>query len=966
MRLKNLGLVSSAIKSIGKGATDIGKVSDAVKFLSLENTAAVLTTTNLTDAQKLQIMMDKGLTKEKAKELLANASLSASNATAAASTGVLTGATTSLTASLKGLWAAMMANPITAIITIAITAITLISQIANKIKEAEEEARQAAKEAADSAQTLSTEITELTTKYLELSDAVKVDESAKESLLSTQTELIEKLGLEQSEIDKLIEKYGSLSAAIQQTSLDELKYAERDIRGGLNAYEEALLDAADERGLASKSMNHIIGSWDKKDTDINHDALEALVEAGYISSGSYGSRGFEWFLSDDGFDLSTIEGIKASHNRLGEMLDIVASAAGSDNETYQTIYDEYNRVTAALNEYNTAIGGLNTNLAQQFVLTESIGKELPTTKAAFKAYRQTIINSAVVSGEFVGSQTDIENAIDDVLRSQSQFKDFYNETTTDTSTAVDKVASKLNEFKNIINKLKGATDEYNESGQVSAEMYNEITKLNKDYADLFDFSSGKITIAADEVDRLVEELIAEYGATLTANGATEAHIAQMVALANSLSDVKEGTEDVVDTIQDLTDILQDAVDGTEMNVFETYQLVNKYPELASAITKTTNGYILEAEAVKELIKQKALLHKQEASDARIAAREALINSVDGNVDYANNVDKVFTDYYNKNGTNIKTFDEYLKVAGNTSDVEGLQEYVEAIISDNSVNNVMNSLIEDMKNPDTLLKTETEENPISNAFDELEAIYSGRLQELDYLTNTYNNAIKSLENQGYDVPASYYEKLKEVEEEKIALLGEELTALTAKFQEAINAGEIEEGSQEFYDMNNAINSVKESIQASNLALQEYSNTIRDLEWKKFDDIQDEIKKITDESEFLLDLLDDKDMVDDKGKLTEHGNAAMGLHGMNYNVYMEQARRYADEITKIEQELASDKYNQDLIDRKDELLELQRESVLAAEEEKQAMIDLVTEGIEAELDALDELIDKYKDALDEAKD
>ena len=109
-----------------------------------------------------------------------------------------------------------------------------------------------------------------------------------------------------------------------------------------------------------------------------------------------------------------------------------------------------------------------------------------------------------------------------------------------------------------------------------------------------------------------------------------------------------------------------------------------------------------------------------------------------------------------------------------------------------------------------------------------------------------------------------------------------------------------------------------------------------------------------------------MVDDKGKLTEHGNAAMGLHGMNYNVYMEQARRYADEITKIEQELASDKYNQDLIDRKDELLELQRESVLAAEEEKQAMIDLVTEGIEAELDALDELIDKYKDALDEAKD
>lgn len=956
------------VKAGNVGENEIQQLAKMTSNLSQSQLKAVLSSKSLTVEQRLAILTAQGMSQAEAQAALSTMGLATAEGTA-------TGTTVTLSGALKGLWATLMANPLVLVIMAVTAAATSLFTISQKVKEEQQEAKQNAIDAANAAQSLSNEITELTTKYIELSKAVQTDESAKESLLSTQTELIEKLGLEQSEIDKLIEKYGSLSAAIQQASLDELKYAERDIRGGLNAYEEALLDAADERGLASKSMNHIIGSWDKKDTDINHDALEALVEAGYISSGSYGSRGFEWFLPDDGFDLSTIEGIKASHNRLGEMLDIVASTAGSDNETYQTIYDEYNRVTAALNEYNTAIGGLNTNLAQQFVLTESIGKELPTTKAAFDAYRQTIINSAVVSGEFVGSQTDIEDAIDSVLRSQSQFEDFYKETAENTesaTSAIDIINSKINSFRNTINKLKTATDEYNESGQVSAETYNKVIALNEDYADLFDFSSGKISIAADEVDRLVDELIAEYGATLAANGATEAQITQMVALANSLSDVKEEAADVVDAIKDLADILQDAVDGTEMTVFETWELLENYPELASAITKTTNGYILEEAAVRELIKAKAELLGMEASEARMAARDNLINNAN-NVDSANNVDKIFADYYNKNGTNIKSFDEYVSAwesyYGKTASgnwVDGLQEYVEAIISDNSVNNVMNSLIEDMKNPDTLLKTETEENPISNAFDELEAIYSGRLQELDYLTNTYNNAIKSLENQGYDVPASYYEKLKEVEEEKIALLGEELTALTSKFQEAINAGEIEEGSKEFYDMNNAINSVKESIQASNLALQEYSNTIRDLEWKKFDDIQDEIKKITDESEFLLDLLDDKDMVDDKGKLTEHGNAAMGLHGMNYNVYMEQARRYADEITKIEQELASDKYNQDLIDRKDELLELQRESVLAAEEEKQAMIDLVTEGIEAELDALDELIDKYKDSLNSIKD
>lgn len=675
------------------------------------------------------------------------------------------------------------------------------------------------------------------------------------------------------------------------------------------------------------------------------------------------------------------EYLNTFYSTLQEQQDMLTYHSGDNLEQWQKDANEaYNTYWEYIHKLNIANGKVDsvwnhilnmerfdgvqeslTELANAGNVSYDTIRNLYDTNSAFKEMIDYLIELGIFSWEDTSRINGLINQINQMADAGDAAQ-----------RQVDRLAESISTYKKNIGTLKSAIDEYNNSGTVSAETYNKVIALNEDYADLFDFSSGKISIAADEVDRLVDELIAEYGATLAANGATEAQITQMVALANSLSDVKEEAADVVDAIKDLADILQDAVDGTEMTVFETWELLENYPELASAITKTTNGYILEEAAVRELIKAKAELLGMEASEARMAARDNLINNAN-NVDSANNVDKIFADYYNKNGTNIKSFDEYVSAwesyYGKTASgnwVEGLQEYVEAIISDNSVNNVMNSLIEDMKNPDTLLKTETEENPISNAFDELEAIYSGRLQELDYLTNTYNNAIKSLENQGYDVPASYYEKLKEVEEEKIALLGEELTALTSKFQEAINAGEIEEGSKEFYDMNNAINSVKESIQASNLALQEYSNTIRDLEWKKFDDIQDEIKKITDESEFLLDLLDDKDMVDDKGKLTEHGNAAMGLHGMNYNVYMEQARRYADEITKIEQELASDKYNQDLIDRKDELLELQRESVLAAEEEKQAMIDLVTEGIEAELDALDELIDKYKDALDEAKD
>ena len=61
-----------------------------------------------------------------------------------------------------------------------------------------------------------------------------------------------------------------------------------------------------------------------------------------------------------------------------------------------------------------------------------------------------------------------------------------------------------------------------------------------------------------------------------------------------------------------------------------------------------------------------------------------------------------------------------------------------------------------------------------------------------------------------------------------------------------------------------------------------------------------------------------------------------------------------------------FDQELINRRNELLELQRESILAAEDEKNAIKDLVEEGISLELDALQERIDKYEEALDSQKD
>lgn len=107
-------------------------------------------------------------------------------------------------------------------------------------------------------------------------------------------------------------------------------------------------------------------------------------------------------------------------------------------------------------------------------------------------------------------------------------------------------------------------------------------------------------------------------------------------------------------------------------------------------------------------------------------------------------------------------------------------------------------------------------------------------------------------------------------------------------------------------------------------------------------------------------------DNYGGLSDAGMSILGLHGLNYNVYMEQSKAYANELADIDKQLAESPYDTNLIERKQELLKLQRESILAAEDEKQAMIDLIKDGIEQQVDALKDLIDAYIESLDSAKD
>ena len=304
-----------------------------------------------------------------------------------------------------------MSNPVGIVIMGLSMAFGAITSAIDSANQKAEEARQMAKDAASEANTLGDEIADLASKYIQLSEAVKTDSSAKEDLMSTQTELLKKLGLEGEGIDALIEKYGSLSEAIKQASIDSLQNARIDLLAGVNADKEELLDVGKDGFWGGNNIIDATGDDAVK-------AFKELEKAGIVSSGSYGSAGGALVLIGDD---TTTEGILENYERLEKGLaalrdsNVFTAEELSDNSLYQAMYARYSEMTEAVNNYKGAIGELNENVAQETMLTALQGKEIPKTEEEFETFRQELIDTAVASKQFIGSEKEITDAINDYL-----------------------------------------------------------------------------------------------------------------------------------------------------------------------------------------------------------------------------------------------------------------------------------------------------------------------------------------------------------------------------------------------------------------------------------------------------------------------------------------------------------------------------------------------------------------------
>lgn len=252
------------------------------------------------------------------------------------------------------------------------------------------------------------------------------------------------------------------------------------------------------------------------------------------------------------------------------------------------------------------------------------------------------------------------------------------------------------------------------------------------------------------------------------------------------------------------------------------------------------------------------------------------------------------------------------------------------------------------------------------FNYIQQNYQNELSLYEYYSNIYSSKATLLQTQGYMASRKLLSMQQDIQKRNISTMNEELVALEEQLTRAMDAGEIEQYSSAWYDMTSSINAVKEAIYNARIEQEKLNKAMRQLDWDEFDFKQETTSQLTDESDFLINMMSYTDLYDKKGRLTDTGLATMGLHNLNADVHQKRLQNYLLETTSIDLQLYDDPNNIDLIKRKQELIKLQRESAIARENEQKAIVSMVENGIKLELDSLKELIDTYKEALDSAKD
>lgn len=247
------------------------------------------------------------------------------------------------------------------------------------------------------------------------------------------------------------------------------------------------------------------------------------------------------------------------------------------------------------------------------------------------------------------------------------------------------------------------------------------------------------------------------------------------------------------------------------------------------------------------------------------------------------------------------------------------------------------------------------------FDKVQERYDNKAGLIEQRKNAVSNSLSVAEAKGQLIGEAYYTRQADAVKSDMKLKQEEAGKLAKKLST------IKFGSNEWYEAQEALNGIYESIQQDEQELAEFQKSINELKFDRFDELLNKLGDITDETDFLVDMLDSDNLFDsDTGMITQNGITAMGLTAQNYDVYLAEAEEYKQMLSDVK-----DMYDAGTIslgeyeEYQRKYSQSQRDAIKNANEAKKAVISYVKDGLDAQNDALEEAIDKKTELIDKMK-
>lgn len=164
----------------------------------------------------------------------------------------------------------------------------------------------------------------------------------------------------------------------------------------------------------------------------------------------------------------------------------------------------------------------------------------------------------------------------------------------------------------------------------------------------------------------------------------------------------------------------------------------------------------------------------------------------------------------------------------------------------------------------------------------------------------------------------------------------------------------------------INGVKKSIIEADEALNDLKKSIIEVRFNSFTKAIDNLDFKSDMSSAIQDLLLEEGIYDDDVKITSTGYTKLGLLGTDLVNAKQKVTDYNEAIRALKENYKQGNISQaDFNEQLQEYQKDQMDAVSATKTARDAIIDLIKDGIEKETDAMDELISKRKDDLDKQK-